>query len=142
MRWAKSYGIVDHELLHGKHLHRLSHVGMCLYLFLAVVSDINGKSFYGLPTIMDILRLSSVQLEQAIHELVDFKLLDYRYPHFFLLNLESSYDKQSHKPDPVSQRCAKTLIQTDSQRTRHIPPQSLQPVFRDLLSKIDKRFPP
>lgn len=28
MRMAKSYGIVDHELLHGKYLHRLSHAAM------------------------------------------------------------------------------------------------------------------
>ena len=46
MRWAKSYSIVDHGLLHGGYFHRLSHEAPSLYLFLVVVGDRDGKSYY------------------------------------------------------------------------------------------------
>ncbi|OGP96081.1 MAG: hypothetical protein A2157_19010 [Deltaproteobacteria bacterium RBG_16_47_11] len=37
MRWARSYSIIDHQILHGRYLHRLSHESISLYLFLVVV---------------------------------------------------------------------------------------------------------
>jgi len=51
MRQAKSYSIIDHYLLHGGYLHRLSHEAMVLYLFLALVGDKSGRSFYADATI-------------------------------------------------------------------------------------------
>ena len=112
MRWAKSYGIVDHQLLHGRYLHRLSHVGLSLYLFLTVVSDVSGRSFYGPTTIADILRLSPHQFDQALSELLDLKLIEYRRPYFILLNLEPHHEQRTDQPHPLPQRRSETLIQT------------------------------
>ncbi len=88
MRRAKSYSILDHELLHGRYLHRLSHNAMVLYLFLVVVGDRDGKSFYSERAIMEILRLAAKDYELAKTELSCFRLAIYRHPHFWVQELK------------------------------------------------------
>ncbi len=82
MRWAKSYSIIDHQLLHGGYLHRLSHEAMVLYLFLALVGDISGRSFYADVTITLILRLEMQALHHARLELIKEGLIAYRKPYW------------------------------------------------------------
>jgi hypothetical protein len=71
MRSARSYSIVDHALYHGGYLHRLSHEAMALYLFLLVVGDRDGRSFYGEATLGEILRLGPAALAGAAARAVD-----------------------------------------------------------------------
>lgn len=87
MRWAKSYSIIDHKLLHGKYLHRLSHNSMVLYLFLAVVSNSNGKNYYAKETVSKILRIPIDMLEYASHELIQEGLIDYEKPYWYIKNI-------------------------------------------------------
>jgi hypothetical protein len=82
MRRAKSYSIIDHQLLHGGYLNRLSHESMILYLFLAVVGDKDGGSFYADLTVMGILRLGVQALDEARLELIKEGLIDYRPPYW------------------------------------------------------------
>jgi hypothetical protein len=89
MRWARSYSIIDHELLHGGYLHRMSHEALVLYLFLVVVGDREGRSFYGERTIMDIVRLSAEALGRARTELVDEGLIEYRRPYWWVRTMNS-----------------------------------------------------
>ncbi len=70
MRRAKSYSIIDHQLLHGGYLNRLGRESMVLYLFLALVGDRSGRSFYADVTITGILRLERQALHQARLELI------------------------------------------------------------------------
>lgn len=88
MRTAKSYSIVDHQLLHGGYFYRLSHEALSLYLFLVVVGDKDGKSFYGEKSIASILRLSGDTLATSIDELVEAKLIHYNRPYFWVKTLE------------------------------------------------------
>jgi len=87
MRWARSYSIIDHEILHGGYLSRLSHEAMVLYLFLVVVGDRQGRSFYSDGSIREILRLSSPLLEHAGRELVSEDLIYYRQPYWEVRNI-------------------------------------------------------
>ncbi len=87
MRWARSYSIIDHQLLHGGWLHRLSHESMVLYLFLVVVGDREGKSFYGDARIMDILRLDWERFDAARSELIREGLIDYRRPYWWVKDI-------------------------------------------------------
>lgn len=87
MRWAKSYSIIDHKILHGGYLHRLSHQSLILYFFLVVVGDREGRSFYADSTIMDILRLSAQQLQDARLELLRDDLIDYQRPYWWVKNI-------------------------------------------------------
>jgi hypothetical protein len=70
MRWAQSYSIIDHQIFQGRYLHRLSHESMILYLFLVVVGDRQGRSFYADRSITEILRFSVSALHEAREELV------------------------------------------------------------------------
>ena len=87
MRWAKSYSIIDHELFHGGYLHRLSQAAMSLYLFLAVVGDRQGRSFYSELSIMEVLRLTEQELVEARQQLIEEGLIDYRRPFWWVKTL-------------------------------------------------------
>jgi hypothetical protein len=82
MRWAKSYSIIDHQLLHGGYLERMSHESMNLYLFLVLVGDRNGKSYYSETRIMQLLRLDDRQIEKARQELIQEGLIAYESPYW------------------------------------------------------------
>jgi len=87
MREAKSYSIVDHQLLHGGYLGRLTHPALALYLFLIVVGDREGRSFYSDASIGGILRLSGTALADARQELIASGLIRYRRPHWWVESL-------------------------------------------------------
>ena len=87
MRWAKSYSIVDHQLLHGGFFQKLSHQALALYLFLVVVGDAQGRSYYADLTIQGILRLSERDLSVAREALIKAGLIDYHKPYWWVRNL-------------------------------------------------------
>jgi hypothetical protein len=101
MRWAKSYSIIDHEILHGGYLHRLSHESMVLYLFLVIVSDRDGRSFYGDRTIMEILRLSAKELNGARLQLIEEGLVAYGRPYWWVRNIGPREKTQGAKRKEV-----------------------------------------
>src|SRR3990170_497041 len=102
MRWARSYSIIDHQILHGRYLHRLSHESMILYLFLVVVGDRQGRSFYSDRSITEILRLSDPQIDHAREQLISEGLISYRRPYWELKNLtqrrDHGRDHQANNP--------------------------------------------
>lgn len=59
-----------------------------MYLFLVVVGDREGRSFYGDTTIVEILRLDSKKLDSARLELLREGLIDYRSPYWWVKNIE------------------------------------------------------
>jgi hypothetical protein len=87
MRSARSYSIVDHELYHGGYLHRLSHEAMALYLFLVVVGDRDGRSFYGETALREILRLETAAFAAARSALESERLIDFRKPYWWVRSL-------------------------------------------------------
>ncbi len=87
MREARSYSIVDHALLHGGYLGRLSHAALAFYLFLVVVGDREGRSFYSDASIGDILRLSGPALANARRELLTAELVRCRRPYWWVESL-------------------------------------------------------
>jgi hypothetical protein len=92
MRWARSYSIIDHQILHGRYLHRLSHESMVLYLFLVVVGDRQGRSFYSDRSIMEILRLNGPKLHHAREQLISEALASYKRPYWEVKNIPQRRD--------------------------------------------------
>lgn len=114
MRWAKSYSIIDHNFLHGGYLHRLSHPALILYLFLVVVGDKDGMSFYGERAIMEILRLSEEELHQAHLELLKEDLIDYRSSYWWVKNIRGGKnDGRFKRKDIVFTRCYEDEFSSD-----------------------------
>jgi len=101
MRWAQSYSIIDHQILHGRYLHRLSHEAMALYLFLVVVGDRQGRSFYADRSITEILRLSGPRLHQTRGELIQEGLISYRKPYWEVKNLPLEQEQTLLIPLPA-----------------------------------------
>lgn len=129
MRQAKSYSIVDHELLRGGFLARLSHVALALYLFLCVVGDRDGRSFYGDRSICEILRLSFDDIARARDDLISVGLIDYRSPYWQVKSLT--------KPAGVS--CAPAIPPKSSPRAscefspiRGVVPEALKALLQSL----------
>jgi hypothetical protein len=101
MRTARSYSIVDHALLHGGYLARLSHAALALYLFLCVVGDREGKNWYGESSVMRILRFSQRELDLARLELIHARLIDYRRPYACVLTLTRPVGREQRAPDTI-----------------------------------------
>lgn len=137
MRGAKSYSIVDHQLLHGGFLARLTHPALALYLFLCVVGDKEGMSYYGDASVMRILRLSARELDSARSELIISKLLEYRRPYARILNLTKPSGMDLHSepkylrrpPPPLS-----TEVRQDEglRPVRGIIPEGLKTLLKSL----------
>jgi hypothetical protein len=125
MRNARSYSIVDHELYHGGYLHRLSHEALALYLFLVVVGDRDGRSFYGEATLRKLLRLDEAALDLARSALVGEGLIDVRKPYWWVKSLS--------RPGAAAEgrRGAKRPASGSADRHKAPQPPAEEPVDRD-----------
>jgi hypothetical protein len=70
-----SFGWIDHRLLREGYLARMTHQDVALYLFLVLVADRQGVSFYRKEKICDTLGLDFRQFESARDRLLDLALV-------------------------------------------------------------------
>jgi len=106
----KRFSWIDHALVRKKHICGLSYESLALYLFLLTVADAEGVSYYSDASIDRYLKLDSVKLDIARHELCHAGLIAYSKPFYQVLSLQS----RSHalpaapceKPHPRSRRTA------------------------------------
>lgn len=135
MREAKSYSIVDHALLHGGYLGRLSHAALSLYLFLAVVGDRDGRSFYSEASICGILRLGARELGASRAELIQAGLVRYRRPYWWVESLTralpSAAPLRPCAAEPVFQREDRPPC-PDPAGIRRVVPEALRELIRSL----------
>ena len=77
---------------------------MILYLFLVVVGDRQGRSFYSDQSIMEILRLSGPKLNHAREELISEALISYKRPYWEVKNIPQRRDhgRDRKADDPLS----------------------------------------
>jgi hypothetical protein len=78
---------VDQALVRQHFIDRCEARSAALYLFLVTVSDAQGLSYYGAPTLARRLRLSDEQLASARQQLIDLELIAYRLPLYQVLAL-------------------------------------------------------
>jgi len=74
-RIEKSFAWIDHRLLRNGFLQVMTHQEQVLYLFLVLVADRHGVSFYRKEKICDILGLDWGEFEVARDRLMNLKLL-------------------------------------------------------------------
>ena len=86
-----SFGWIEHRFVREGFLEGLRHPEALLYMFLAIVSDERGISFYSRDRIRQLLGIPYAHtLEAAINELVDRDLLAYRSGIYQVLDLPDS----------------------------------------------------
>jgi hypothetical protein len=134
LRRAKTYAIVDHQLMRQGYLRRLSHQGMSLYLLLVVVGDRFGKSYYSHSSLKSILRLSESQLFNAINELIQEGLIAHSHPNYYVKNLTESKKEKSHSTSSLPNDHPSAPDQFQSTP----PPKE----FRDFIRKLALRSLP
>jgi len=92
-----SFGWIEHRFVREGFLEGLRHPEALLYVFLAIVADERGISFYSQDRIRHLLGIPYAHtLESAIRELVDRNLLAYRSGIYQVLDLPVSaglYDR-------------------------------------------------
>ena len=144
MRWARSYSIIDHQILHGGYLHRLSHEAMILYLWLVVVGDRQGRSFYSDRSITKILRLSDSQLHHAREELIAEGLIRYRRPYWEVNNLTERrpHGRDPQADHPLSSGRPETELLPDPRAERHLAKACLTHISRILSGERQEDFSP
>jgi hypothetical protein len=71
----KSFAWIDHRLLRSGYLPVMTHPDQALYLFLALVADRHGVSFYRKEKICDALGLDWGDFEVARDRLIDLQLI-------------------------------------------------------------------
>lgn len=81
---------VDHRLVSQDFIGRCEHGSLALYLFLVIVADAQGLSFYSDPAIARRLKMSQAQLLEARHQLVKAELIAYQKPLYQVLALEAA----------------------------------------------------
>ena len=70
-----SFAWIDHRLVRNGYLQVMTHDDMVLYLFLILVADRNGVSFYRKEKICDAVSLDFGQFEIAKDRLINMKLI-------------------------------------------------------------------
>lgn len=142
MRWATSYSIVDHRLLHGGYFQKLSHEALVLYLFLTVVGDKNGRSFYADPTIEGILNLSREALDLARGSLIHLSLIDYRQPYGWVKNIPpkdthstEDFHERSYAKGPILKGRPGALVSSDPKPVGDLAKEGLEALLKNFGDK-------
>lgn len=81
---------VDHRLVSQNYLGRCDHRSLALYLFLVIVSDVQGLSYYSDAGIARRLKMDSLQVAAARQQLIAADLIAYQKPLYQVLALEAS----------------------------------------------------
>ncbi len=88
---------VDHRLVRDRRLDACSHTAAALYLFLVVVADAEGLSYYSDPTLMQRLRMDGATLAQARTNLIRADLIAWRKPIYQVLSLDGSAQESTNR---------------------------------------------
>lgn len=84
----KSFSWIDHRLVRDRHIERLSHAAMALYLFLVCVGDRQGLSYYSDQSLVNKLHMEEAALNHARSELIGAGLVAWQRPIYQVLGLD------------------------------------------------------
>ena len=84
----KSFSWIDHRLVRDRHIERLSHAAMALYLFLVCVGDRRGLSYYSDQSLTNKLSMEAAALNHARSELIGADLVAWQRPIYQVLGLD------------------------------------------------------
>ena len=90
----EQFSWVDQALVQQHLIDRCEARSAALYLFLVTVSDAQGLSYYGTPTLARRLRLSDEQFGAARAQLIELDLIAYRSPLYQVLALPGTVAAQ------------------------------------------------
>lgn len=95
-RIPEGFGWVDHRLVRKGYLKERSRESLSLYLFLVIVADADGVSYYSDESLCDQLNFTFSELKSSRIELVNAELVAYRKPFYQVLKLPSTADERAN----------------------------------------------
>ena len=116
-----SFAFIEHRFLRDGFWDALSHYQLLLYLFLVVVADRNGLSYYSYDKICTLLKISVDDYIAARDALIDKDLIAFDGSLFQVLSLpqkacksdptalKTAKDMQTHDPATINQLIKKSL---------------------------------
>lgn len=93
-RVPEQFSWIDQRLVRDRHIAKVSHPALALYLFLLTVADAQGLSYYSDPSIAQLLSLDAAAFVRARQELLEAKLIAYQKPLYQVLSLENAAPRQ------------------------------------------------
>jgi hypothetical protein len=79
---------IDQRLVRDRHIGRVSHAALALYLFLLTVADAQGLSYYSDTSIQSALNMDADRFQRARRELLDADWIAYQSPLYQILALD------------------------------------------------------
>lgn len=109
------YGVIDQRLINEGYLKKITPEALCLYVFLCVVADRRGRSWYSDSRLQQQVRVNFI--DDARNSLLELGLIAWEAPVYSVLNIPVI----SHSPAPlivnrsvqVEESCGKTLSQEE-----------------------------
>jgi len=105
-----SFNWVDHRLVRDHYIERCDCTSLALYLFLVVVSDAQGLSYYSEASLCRRLKIDPLQLSAARVQLEQAGLIAYRKPLYQVLSLETTSPPPAA---PTQERTGQSLSVAD-----------------------------
>jgi hypothetical protein len=91
-----SFAFIEHRFLRDGFFSSLDHHELLFYLFLVIVGDRNGISFYGYDKICTLLRISLDEYVHARDSLIEKDLIAFDGKFFQVLSLPEKVIRSSH----------------------------------------------
>ena len=99
----EQFSWLDHRLISDRYLDICSHQAAALYLFLVIVGDSKGLSYYSDASLMRRLGMSAPMLDAARRELVGTGLVCFEKPLYQVLSLDvRSQTREPGRGGPMS----------------------------------------
>ena len=95
------FAFIPHRFLSDDFIKRLGPGELLLYLFLILVSDAYGLSYYGDPAICRLLKMNPVELEGYRQILIDEDLIMFEAPLYQVLELPVKVVKETKTTDAI-----------------------------------------
>ena len=92
---------IDQRLVRDKHIGRVSHAALALYLFLLTVADAQGLSYYSDTAIGNLLHIDVDNLQRFRSELVATHLIAYQKPLYQVLSLDEPMMPRQSQPQRI-----------------------------------------
>ena len=114
-RMAEGFGWVDHRLVRKGHLKGKSREALALYLFLVIVADVDGVSYYSEESLCRNMNFSHTELSSSRKELCNAELVAYRKPFYQVLDLPPTEEEKNNFNKVLGSVCMNKAVSPNAE---------------------------
>lgn len=114
-RMPEGFGWVDHRLIRKGYLKGRSRESLALYLFLVIVADADGVSYYSQERLCGDLDFTHTELSSSRKELCNAELIAYRKPFYQVLDLPATEEEKNNFNKVLARVCVNKTVSPDEQ---------------------------